>query len=439
MAIINSALDNVYNYYQTTLSAKSSSRYDAHKKSELKDHYNSIINNSKEEPVFLLTHSRDIERYTIGMKESALAFSRDISAYTDNDTGKLFEKKSAYSSDMQKATCEYINNNDFKDEAATSEDSITLDIMKIAKPQINQGRYLTPNAIGVDTGSYSFDVATASSNYELQFSINDNDTNQTIQTRLARLINNSGIGLKASVSVNNQGESALVISSQSSGAVSNDQRPFEISDENTSQKSGIIDYLGIRIPSQEATWSEYAVNGEYHTAPDNDIIAAGQYAISLKATTAPGEPVTIGIKPDYEALSDNIIGITASYNSFMRTAVDFLDKQPRTGVLIDSMKKMTNYYMESLSPFGISQDSVGILDIDKDKLADTLASSGDINAIEGLKDFTQSALRKINRVSLNPMDYVDKRIVAYKNPNKTHYANPYLTSAYSGMMFNGYM
>jgi hypothetical protein len=35
------------------------------------------------------------------------------------------------------------------------------------------------------------------------------------------------------------------------------------------------------------------------------------------------------------------------------------------------------------------------------------------------------------------MDYVDKKIVAYKNPGH-NFASPYITSAYSGMMFNSY-
>ena len=46
-------------------------------------------------------------------------------------------------------------------------------------------------------------------------------------------------------------------------------------------------------------------------------------------------------------------------------------------------------------------------------------------------------LRKSNQVSLNPMDYVEKVMVAYKNPGH-NYPNPYITSAYTGMMFDGY-
>ena len=43
MAYNAMALNNVYNYYMTTYAPRSSSRYDTHKKSELRSIYNSIV------------------------------------------------------------------------------------------------------------------------------------------------------------------------------------------------------------------------------------------------------------------------------------------------------------------------------------------------------------------------------------------------------------
>ena len=56
---------------------------------------------------------------------------------------------------------------------------------------------------------------------------------------------------------------------------------------------------------------------------------------------------------------------------------------------------------------------------------------------EDIKDFAKDLYRKSNQVALNPMNYVEKAIVAYKNPGK-NFATPYITSAYSGMLFNSY-
>ena len=80
----------------------------------------------------------------------------------------------------------------------------------------------------------------------------------------------------------------------------------------------------------------------------------------------------------------------------------------------------------------------GTLDIDRDTLRETAAGTQDINETFGsLKSFSNMLLRKSDQVSLNPMDYVEKVMVAYKNPGH-NYPNPYITSAYSGMMFDGY-
>ena len=83
--------------------------------------------------------------------------------------------------------------------------------------------------------------------------------------------------------------------------------------------------------------------------------------------------------------------------------------------------------------------SNGSLEVNEEQLSTSLKTEVTNEDISSIKDFTKSAYRKISHVQLNPMDYVDKRIVAYKNPYKTHFANPYITSAYSGMLFNSYM
>ena len=103
------------------------------------------------------------------------------------------------------------------------------------------------------------------------------------------------------------------------------------------------------------------------------------------------------------------------------------------------MKKNSMYYTGALEKMGVVQQEDGTLDIDEEALAKSLDAGETTEEMGALKDFTKFALRKANQLQLNPMDYVDKRIVAYKNPTTPHYANPYVTSAYSGMLFNGYM
>mgnify|MGYP006989190234 FL=1 len=78
------------------------------------------------------------------------------------------------------------------------------------------------------------------------------------------------------------------------------------------------------------------------------------------------------------------------------------------------------------------------LALDHDLLRETAMQSQDIMETFGsLKSLSGMLIRKSNEISLNPMNYVQKTVVAYKNPGHT-FVSPYNTSAYSGMMFNSY-
>ena len=59
------------------------------------------------------------------------------------------------------------------------------------------------------------------------------------------------------------------------------------------------------------------------------------------------------------------------------------------------------------------------------------------SSLKALKSFSQSMIRKSGQISLNPVSYMNKTVVAYKNPGN-NFLSPYVTSAYSGMFFNNY-
>ena len=102
------------------------------------------------------------------------------------------------------------------------------------------------------------------------------------------------------------------------------------------------------------------------------------------------------------------------------------------------MSGIASVYESSLEHMGLNLEADGTLAVDRDTLQQTAAESADINATFGsLKNFSNMLLRKTNQVSLNPMDYVEKVMVAYKNPGH-NFINPYVTSSYTGMMFDGY-
>ncbi|MGN0327045.1 MAG: hypothetical protein ACI4DW_12085 [Lachnospiraceae bacterium] len=427
----NTILSNVYNYYQTDLSVRSSSRYDAHNRSDLKKVYKSIVNMSKDSPVFLLKDVKAVEEYTIHMKESAISFRNSIASLGGLDESTMFEQRTVYSSDPDVIEAEGIN--------ISEDESFSMTVEALATSQETIGSFLPETELSLSPGSYSFDVST-NSNYELQFNIGENDTNRSIQDRLARLINHSNLGLNASVISNQAGKAALTIRSNTTGTTTDGQQPFSITDENTSQQKGIIDYLGIRDTSSLAQNARYTINNEVFESPSNHLLLDGKYSIRLTGVGGTEEaPITIGVKPDYESLKDNIISLAGSYNNFLQAASKYLDQHPRTNLLVGTLKEMSAGYSPIFSKAGITQDSSGVLSVNEEQLSTALGSSEAEETLDSLKNFAQTTLRKATQIQLNPMDYVDKRIVAYRNPHVRHYANPYVTSAYSGMLFNGYM
>ena len=86
---------NIYNYYMTTYAPKSSTPYDTHKKSELRNVYNSIVKMNKEAPIYILDTSRESCRFAVGMKENARELRNTIASLGDLNENDMLNKKAA--------------------------------------------------------------------------------------------------------------------------------------------------------------------------------------------------------------------------------------------------------------------------------------------------------------------------------------------------------
>ena len=98
---------------------------------------------------------------------------------------------------------------------------------------------------------------------------------------------------------------------------------------------------------------------------------------------------------------------------------------------------VASLYKEQLHTIGLEVQDDGHINIDEDALSAATEDDDIKDRFQVVRDMTQQLYRKTNQISLNPMKYVNKTVVAYKNPGH-NFANPYVTSNYSGMMFNYY-
>ena len=427
-------LNNIYNFYLTTYSKDCSSPFDSHKKSELRSVYNSMLKLNKESPVYLLDNTQSMQAFAVGIKENARLLRNNIASLGGVDEASLLNKKAAYSSDETKVVANFVG------EHAASEEipSFEVKVDNLATGQTNIGDYLPSDTkTFLRAKTYSFDLNINDMNYEFQFSIGNSETNIQIQERLCKLINNSNVGLESEILSDGNGNTALKINSLSTGLIDGKDTLFTITDFKTSQASGSVSYFGLNKIKTPAANANFSINGDQHTSYSNSFTVDKTFELHLMDVTGPEESVTIGTKNDVESLVGNISHMVQGYNDFIKSIAEYKNEHPMSNRLLNEVSGIAKYYNETFSTLGLSVSEDGMLSIDKTEMASSLEGEKMEDLFSDMKNFTSSLLRKSNEVTLDPMKYVDKKVVAYKNPGKS-FSSPYTSSIYSGMMFNYY-
>ena len=429
-----SAINTIYNHYMTSYAPKGTTPFDTHKKSELRGIYNSIVKMNKEAPLCLVNTEKETQEFAIGMKENARAFRNTLASLGGLGTDEFLNKKIAYSSDPDIAQTRYIGSDDNYD----SVPALELEVSSLASEQVNMGNVLPSGNVDLPSDTYSFDIKVNDLSYEFQFNINTNDTNRDVQNRLSRLITNSSIGLTASTVDGANGGSYLKLQSLATGTPKGRELIFTISDNSTSKQTGAVDYFGIGEASKKPTDAQFAVNGIARSASSNNFTIDKTYEVNLTGISPnKGQTTSIGLKTDLESLTENLNQMADGYNSFIKAANEYTSNHPRTNRLMKELGQITSSYENGLNTAGFTIQEDGTISLDKELFSNIITKENAKEILTPTTEFAQSVLNKANQVSLNPMEYVEKTIIAYKNPGKS-YSSPYITSAYSGMMFNGY-
>ena len=432
MAIGFDALNQVYNHYLTEYAPKSNTALDTHKKSDLRSIYNSIIKLNKEAPLCILDTSDEAKQYAVSLKEQSRLFRNAlISTKGSSESEQLLRQKVAYSTKESIASASYVGS-----ESGDPAPSFTLSVERLASSQVNFGKAVPGDArISLAPDTYSFDLSVSDMNYEFQFQLKEDDTNREVMERLGRLITKSDVGLSAEVLPDHEGNVFLKLSSDATGKPDGKELQFEISDHNT--KAGIVSYFGMDQVSQTPENALFEINHIEHTASSNTFTVEKAYEITLQGTSPDPDTVTeIGIKDDMESLRENVHSLADSYNEYIGRIAQPQTAHTRSSQLLSEFSRISRHYAQALSSIGLSFTADGTLQVDDTQLSDAAQADAQ-TSLKPVQDFANAMLRKSNQVSLNPMEYVNKTIVAYKNPGK-NYPSPYITSAYSGMLFNNY-
>ncbi|MCR4922716.1 MAG: flagellar filament capping protein FliD [Lachnospiraceae bacterium] len=429
-------LNSIYNQINTTYSPmRSNTKYDTHKKSELRGVYNSIVEKSKDSPLFLLDDSEATKNYVIDLKENSRSLKNTIASLSHSDEEDLLSKKTVSSSDETKVLAGYIGNKKAEEEVG----EFSLSVKQLASRQENTGNFLSPDEkIPLEADTYSFDLHSKDTDYEFQFNIGENDSNKTIQDKLQKLITRAQIGISAELVYDEEGRTALKLSSEETGTRKDSELQFSISDNKTSKASGIVDYLGmsnISAPPQNAV---FTLNGNEKSASGNHFTVDDILDLTLVAPTAEGEEVNIGFKTDVESLIDNVNKLLEGYNGFIDNTSRYAEQQPYSKTLVNEMKSLTTRFSKGLEDLGINLSTDAKLSFNTEKFKSALLEDeSSTDKLSAIKDFADSILKKTSEIALDPMQYTNRKIVEYKNPGH-NFSAPYVTSNYSGMLFSGY-
>lgn len=425
-------ISSVYSYYLSQYGNKSNSKYDSHTRTQLKNTYSKVVKINSQTPVYKLDLSTAAQKYAIDLKEHARALENITEDLSDGADGTMTFKKSAVSSNASAVNASYIT--DFG--AASDDESFDINVKQLACSQLNTGNYLQPRSKHIKPGEYSFDLSINDVIYEFQFKVDNSETTNNIQNKIARLINRSNIGLTANIKEDNLGNTAINIESEATGINGTTPVIFSIKSDDASNQP-LIDTLGLDRVTQYPANAIFDVDGDERSSMSNSITINKAYDVKLSKVTE--EPVTISLKADADSIVESLNELVAGYNNLISVTNDENNNHFQgTEKLQNEIASIARSYKKQLADSGLSLNKDGTISADKEVIINADSKDALSHIYESLNSFKNSIKEKAENIALNPMDYVNNKIIAYKNPLRS-FPDPYNLSAYTGMMFNGYI
>lgn len=425
-------ISSVYSYYLSQYGNKSNSKYDSHTRTQLKNTYSKVVKINSQTPVYKLDLSTAAQKYAIDLKEHARALENITEDLSDGADGTMTFKKSAVSSNASAVNASYIT--DFG--AASDDESFDINVKQLACSQLNTGNYLQPRSKHIKPGEYSFDLSINDVIYEFQFKVDNSETTNNIQNKIARLINRSNIGLTANIKEDSLGNTAINIESESTGINGTTPVIFSIKSDDANNQQ-LIDTLGLDRVTQYPSNAIFDVDGDERSSMSNSITINKAYDVKLSKVTE--EPVTISLKADADSIVESLNELVAGYNNLISVTNDENNNHFQgTEKLQNEIASIARSYKKQLADSGLSLNKDGTISADKEVIINADNKDALSHIYESLNSFKNSIKEKAEDIALNPMDYVNNKIIAYKNPLRS-FPDPYNLSAYTGMMFNGYI
>ena len=158
--------------------------------------------------------------------------------------------------------------------------------------------------------------------------------------------------------------------------------------------------------------------------------ATQAYALNVKETSMElGESAQNVLDSEAENRQENLEQMTGIFNKLLKLSDDYGEKNKRPSRPGGELRNLVRLHAETLKDSGFEIDEKGFL---------KAPSYSDGEMAEIPEDFVKQLRAKCEEMSMNPMEYVEKKVYSYAHLYRNDIGSAYETSMYSGMLFNSY-
>lgn len=419
-----------YHQVMSDYAARYQNRNTTHRQKELKEVYNRILSMNRCSPYYKLDVSGHKQSFALRLKDASMALSATLKDLSDTiQTTSTVDTADSSAPETILASLA-------KGHAGEFRTPLQIEVHSLATSQCNTGFYVPSEEDGPNPGEYRFTIQVEDDAYEFSYRVSQVSKNRDLMKKLTAFINKSGIGIHAELEDHpSEPLSRIVISSLDTGVAPGEELLFTIRDKGDAS-FGLVRYFGLDHVLQQPANATFTVNGEPHASMQNSFVFNQSVKLKLQKTTT--EPVTVTPGTRSEHTIKKVSNLVDSYNDLL----DLISHGPvgnkRSLRLKNELNHIVSSQMPALSECGITRADDMSLKLDTNALQDAENNLRLKDWLQEPDGFLASLTRKLDEITLNPMEYLDRTIVTYPNYSRIHFPNPYMTSAYSGMMFNYY-
>ena len=303
--------------------------------------------------------STNLRSYLVNIRGAASGMQSAVGALTATGANSLYTQRTVSSSNENIMSMSVANGTTISDSLRESR----FTVENIATSQMNAGRSINAgsqfnnwsgselNITDVDGTEHTFSVSSSAR------------TAREAQTDLARSINDSNIGVRASVEFDQKtNTSRLVLVGRETG----EENSFSVS-------GGLSQTFGVAESTRDAGDAVYTVNGERRASSSNTIELEDGVSATLRAPSAETE-LSISERQDRTGLQNAMNSMVKSFNEMMKAAQDNSERDSGAARLLNSLNGIARTYSSGLARIGISINGDGHMEIDAKKLGEAMES-----------------------------------------------------------------